>query len=287
MKLILEIITDAVMDSVKMLPFLYAAFLLMEFIEHHAGDKLARFLEKAGHSNIGGAAAGAILGCIPQCGFSIAAANLYSSRIIGAGTLIAVLISTSDEAVPVILAHPEMADSVWKLFAVKIIAAVISGTLFGAVEMFLKKNKNDSPDFNEICSSCGCGEQKIWFSSLKHTSEIWIFILLVNLAIGFILGFAGEERVSEFLDSIGILQPFASSLVGLIPNCAASVIITELYASGSISFGTAAGGLCTGCGVGLAVLFRTNKNIKENTVILAYLYSVGVISGIILNALNI
>lgn len=278
----LDIILDAVIDAVKMLPFLYAAFLLMEFIEHHAADKLSKALEKAGHSNIGGSAAGSVLGCVPQCGFSIAASNLYSSRIIGAGTLMAVYISTSDEAIPVLLAHPEMIGSLWKLIAAKIIIAVIAGAAFGILMRVLIKN-DETAHFEDICTDCGCGNHSIWFSAMKHSLEIFIFILLVNLVMGFILGIAGEENVSAFLNGMGIFQPFAASLVGLIPNCASSVIITELYANGSIPFGTAVGGLCTGAGMGLAVLFRTNKNIKENVCFLVYLYAVGVLSGILLN----
>lgn len=279
-----EIILDALIDSVKMLPFLYAAFLLMEYIEHKAGDKLAAALEKAGHSPLPGAGLGAALGCIPQCGFSIAAANLYSSRIIGAGALMAVFISTSDEAVPVLLAHPDMAGKLWGLMGVKIIIAIITGSLFGVM---MKKIFKDDDDvcFEEICGECGCGEHGIWYSALTHTVKIFLFILLVNLLLGFVLDIAGEERLKSFLEGLGIVQPFAAALVGLIPNCASSVVLTELYASGAISFGTAAGGLCSGAGMGLAVLFKANKNVKENFAFLLYLFLIGGLSGIILNML--
>lgn len=280
---ILDIIIDALLDSVKMLPFLYLAFVLMESLEHHAGDKFAAALEKAGHSNTGGAVIGSALGCVPQCGFSIAASNLYSSGVIGAGTLMAVFISTSDEAIPIMLAHPEMISSMWKLIAAKVIIAVIAGAVFGLIIKLLTRN-DDNTHFEEICTDCGCEGHSVWFSSLKHTLSIFLFILIVNLIMGLALGIAGEENVSAFLDSMGIFQPFAASLVGLIPNCAASVIITELYAGGNIAFGTAVGGLCTGAGMGLAVLFRTNKKMKENVIFLIYLYLTGVLSGILLNA---
>ena len=137
---ILDIILDALLDSAKMLPFLYLTFLLMEFIEHHAADKLALALEKAGHSNIGGAAVGAALGCVPQCGFSIAASNLFSSRIIGAGTLMAVFISTSDEAIPILLAHPDQISSLWKLIAAKFIIAIIAGATKSHLDGFRLKS---------------------------------------------------------------------------------------------------------------------------------------------------
>lgn len=277
-----EIIWEAAADSLKMLPFLYAAFFLMEFIEHKAGDKLAHALEKAGRSNMGGAAAGAALGCVPQCGFSAAASNLYAGGIVGAGTLMAVFISTSDEAIPVLLAHPELIGSVWKLIAAKIVIAIAGGALFGVIMKLIMRH-SDKEHFDELCSDCGCGSHGIWFSALKHTAEIFVFILIVNLAMGLIIGFAGEDRVSGFLDGLGILAPFAAALAGLIPNCAASVVITELYAGGGISFGTAVGGLCSGAGVGLAVLFKVNKNLKENLLFVGYLYAVGALSGCIIN----
>lgn len=279
-----EIIIDALIDSVKMLPFLYAAFLLMEYIEHKAGDKLAMALEKAGHSSLGGAGLGAALGCIPQCGFSIAAANLYSSRIIGAGTLMAVFIATSDEAVPVLLAHPDMAGRIWALLGVKVVIAVVMGCLFGII---IKKIFKDDEDvcFEEICTDCGCGEHGIWFSALTHTVKTILFILLVNLGLGLVLGIAGEDRLSAFLNGLGIYQPFAAALVGLIPNCASSVVLTELYAGGTISFGTAAGGLCAGAGMGIAMLFKANKNMKENLAFLIFLFLTGSVSGMVINML--
>ena len=283
MDLILDVVLDALIDSVKTLPFLYAAFLLMEFIEHHAAGKLSRALEKAGHSRLGGAAVGAALGCVPQCGFSAAASNLYASRIIGAGTLMAVYISTSDEAIPVLLAHPDQIGSLWKLIAAKLIIAIIGGVLFSFIAGFML-SKDDEANFEEMCSGCGCEDHSIWFSAFKHTLSIFLFILIVNLVLGLVIGFAGEENVSNFLNNMGVWQPFAAALVGMIPNCAASVIITELSATGSIPFGTAVGGLCTGAGMGLAVLFRANKKLKDNLIFVLFLYIIGVLSGILINA---
>lgn len=282
----LDVLLDALLDTAKMLPFLFLAFLLMEFIEHKAGDKLAGFLKKIGRKTGLGPAAGAVIGCVPQCGFSVAASNLYAGRVITAGTLIAVFLSTSDEAVPVLLAHPEMMGSIWKLIAVKIAVAVIAGTAADIIAKALKL-PSESDGIEEICheADCGCGRHGIWYSSLKHTVKTAVFILIVNLLLGAAMSFAGSGSVGDFLGSMGIFQPFAAGLVGMIPNCAASVLITELYAEGAISFGTAAAGLCTGAGVGLAVLYRANKNIKENLVITAAVYLVGAVCGIILNLL--
>ncbi len=282
MDMIIDIVKDALLDSVRMLPFLYAAFLLMEFAEHHTGDKLARLLEKAGGSLVGGAGAGALLGCVPQCGFSIAASNLYASGMIGAGTLMAVFISTSDEALPVLLAHPDMAGDIWLLLISKVLIGAAAGVLFGWLMNRIIKDKETH--FDEICTDCGCEKHGIWISAALHTLKIFLFILIVNLIMCTVMTVAGADRVSAFLDSLGFFQPFAAGLVGLIPNCAASVILTELYASGSIPFGTALGGLCSGAGMGLAVLFRANKNMKINFIFLGYLYAVGVISAILVNA---
>lgn len=280
----LDVLLDALLDTAKMLPFLFLAFLLMEFIEHKAGDKLADFLGKAGTFPAAGPAAGAVLGCIPQCGFSVAAANFYAGRVITLGTLISVFIATSDEAIPVLLAHPEMLGSVWKLIAVKIIAALVAGI---AADLIIRifRITTDGESFEDICteSGCGCGSHGIWYSALKHTLSVGIFIFIVNIVIGAAMSLAGNEAVEHFIGSMGFFQPFAAGLVGMIPNCAASVLLTELYAEGAVSFGTAAAGLCTGAGIGLAVLFRTNKNVRENLVITVIVYAVGVICGIILN----
>jgi len=279
-----DVLLDALIDTAKMLPFLFLAFLLMEFIEHKAGDKLAGFLRKLGGKTALGPAAGAVIGCVPQCGFSVAASNLYAGRVITVGTLIAVFLSTSDEAVPVLLAHPEMLGSIWKLIAVKIVVAVIAGV---AADLIVKvfKIRTEGESIEDMCTEtgCGCGEHGIWYSAIKHSVNIIIFILIVNILLGTVMALVGNEAMEKFLGSMGALQPFAAGLVGMIPNCAASVLITELYAEGAISFGTAAAGLCTGAGIGLAVLFRTNKNIKENLIITGTVYAVGVVCGIILN----
>ena len=277
-----DILLDALIDSAKMLPFLFIAFLLMEYLEHKAGDKLVSFLSKTSTGSIGGSFAGALLGCIPQCGFSVAASNLFSGKMITMGTLIAVFLSTSDEAIPILLAHPESASLIWKVIIAKIIIAVISGLLIDFIIRVMKLQKKEEP-FQEICHDCGCEDKGIWYSSIKHTINIFVFILIVNIVLGLIIGYAGIGAVEGFLESMGPFQPLLAGLVGMIPNCAASVLITELLAEGAITFGSAVAGLCTGAGVGLVVLFRTNKNIKENLIITGLLYLTGTLSGIIIN----
>lgn len=277
-----DVLLDAGVDTLRMIPFLFVAFVLMEYIEHKAGNKLEGFLKKTGGGRFAGAAAGALLGCIPQCGISVAAANFYSGKLITMGTLAAVFISTSDEAVPVLLAHPDKLGLILPLIAAKFAIALAAGVIIDVIHHLFKPNE-DEADFEDFCSGCGCGNHGIWYSAMKHTVKTVIFILIVNVVLGFAIGLAGEERIADILAGTGVFQPFIAALVGIIPNCAASVLVTELYADGMISFGSAVAGLSAGAGIGFAVLFRTNKNMKENFAVLGAVYFTGIIAGVLIN----
>jgi hypothetical protein len=280
-----DAILESVIDSVKLLPFLFGAYLLIEYIEHRASDKLSKILSD---QNRFGAVIGAVLGCIPQCGFSVAASNLYARRVISIGTLIAVFVSTSDEAIPVLLASPNNFQIMLKLIILKVLIAIIAGLL---LDIILKKFsvKKPSKDHNEIteelCVHCHC-ERGIFKAALFHTINIFIFILLVNVFLNLIIYLIGEDKLSTILLSDSILQPAIAALIGLIPNCAASVVLTQLFIEGSISFGSVVAGLSTGAGLGLLILFKENKDMKENIKITAFLYIVGTVSGIIIQLLN-
>lgn len=274
-----EEILEALIDSLKMLPLLFIAFLIMEYVEHKAGDKLVGLLQKAGKA---GAVSGALIGCIPQCGFSVAAANFYSGGLITMGTLAAVFISTSDEAIPVLLAHPNCIGAVWKLLLAKLIIAIAAGLLIDLGVHIFHRNRHKE-DIRDICADCGCEEHSIFYSAFIHTVKIFVFILIINLILGVGMGIIGEERVSEIVRGTGVFQPFIAGIVGLIPNCAASVLITELYADGVITFGSAVAGLSAGSGVGLAVLFRSNKSVKNSFAVMGLVYAAGVIAGVIIN----
>lgn len=279
--LLKEIFLDALIDSIKTLPFLFGVYLLIEYMEHHSTGKLVRGLKKMGSF---GAVGGGLLGAVPQCGFSVAAANLYSGRLISMGTLIAVFISTSDEAIPMMVSNPSALNSLWKFIIVKTVIAIIVGI---AVDLALKamhRGETEEP-FKEICSHCDCEHHSILQSALSHTLNILIFIFIVNLVLGFAIEFAGEENLKTFMMTDSLLQPFITALFGFIPNCAASVVITQLYIEGIVSFGSAIAGLSTGAGVGLLVLFRTNTHYKENFVIMGILYAAAVISGTVINLL--
>lgn len=277
---LLDIFLDALIDSLKTLPFLFGVYILIEYIEHRSADKLGNALRKMGPF---GAVGGAVLGAVPQCGFSVAAANLFSGRLISMGTLVAVFISTSDEAVPLLISNPKSAGSIWKLILVKVVIAVGAGILVDVIAKAFKLTQEEEP-FKEICSHCDCEHHGIFHSAVHHTVGIIIFIFIVNLVLNGFMELAGEETVSRLLMNESVFQPLIAGLIGFIPNCAASVVLTQLYINGVLSFGSVIAGLTTGAGVGLLVLFKTNKHIKQNLSVMGIMYAAGIIAGLIIDA---
>ncbi len=287
LELILHTFIHTMADTLKTLPFLFLAYLLIEFIEHRNSNSLESFLSKMGKFGFLG---GAILGCIPQCGFSVASANLYAGRVIRTSTLIAVFIATSDEAVPVLLSNPGGYALVFKLLFTKLIIAVIAGIIieFISLKMFLKdKNKSCDDIHEEVCTHCGCEEHGILYASIRHTLNIFAFLVLISFILNFVIELIGEENLSALMFSDSIFQPVIAAIIGIIPNCASSVLLTELLLTGTISFGSAVSGLCVGAGVGFLVLFRVNKHAKENLTILCTVLIIGILSGIILQLLGV
>lgn len=280
MEMIWDVLLDTLIDTAKMLPFLFGVYLLIEYLEHKASDRLPNMLRKMGFFGpIGGAA----LGCLPQCGFSVAASNLYSGRLISLGTLIAVFVATSDEAVPILLASPEGAGKVLKLIITKLIVAAIAGLAIDIIIKLIRGHKNEEAEpYRELCEDCGCDEHGVVYSAVKHTIRITLFVFAVSFILSLGISLLGEDTLNRILMTDSPLQPFLTALIGLIPNCAPSVVLTNLYASGSLSFGSVVAGLSTGAGLGLVVLFRTNKNLKENIAVAGILYFVGVLAGMII-----
>lgn len=274
---LLDIIWDAVLDSLKTLPFLFGAYLLIEFLEHRASE---RFTDALAHLGPFGPVGGAALGCVPQCGFSVAAANFYAGRLITPGTLLAVFLATSDEALPILLSRPEALGSLGRLLGVKLAAGALVGILADVVVKYIVKPDMQEP-FHDLCEDCGCEEKGVFRSALNHTLGIFLFLLLVTVALNGAVAWVGEERISRLLLSGSTFQPLLTALIGFVPNCAASVILTELFLSGSLSFGATVAGLCTGAGLGLLVLFRVNKNMKENLTLAATLYVSAVVIGVL------
>ncbi|MBQ1903049.1 MAG: arsenic efflux protein [Ruminococcus sp.] len=275
---IFDVLLDAFKDTLITLPFLFGVYLLIEYIEHKSSDKLGNALRKMGPF---GSAGGAVIGAIPQCGFSVAASNLYAGRLISMGTLIAVYISTSDEAIPLIIGEPKAVPMLWKLILIKVGIAMAAGMVVDlAIKLFGKKEKQEP--FKELCADCDCEHHSILHSALHHTLHIIIFILIINLVLGFVMEFAGKQTVEKLMMTDSWVQPVIAAFIGFIPNCAASAVLTKLYIGGVVSFGALIAGLCTGAGVGLMVLFRTNKNHKQNFAIMGILYVVAVASGLII-----
>lgn len=278
-----EILEHATLDCLKMLPILFLTYILIEYIEHKHSEKLHKALSVQSHF---GFAIGAALGVVPQCGFSAMASRLYSSRVITLGTLLAVFLSTSDEAIPILLANPQSYGVMVKLIAIKVVAAMVAGIL---VDTVFRKfvTKGNSGGYVEDNTSCSCHKHdhnehyNIFTSALKRTLHITLILFVVSFLLSSVVHIIGHEVLEHWLTSLGSWQIFAAALIGLIPNCAASVLITGLLISGGLSFPAAVAGLCTGAGVGLIVLFRTNSNMKENMKIIALLYAFGCATGLI------
>ncbi len=287
MEFFVDILKDAAIDSVKLLPFLFVSYLIIELIEHKASKKIKCALAKSGKF---GSIIGSICGVFPQCGFSVTASTLYSGRIITVGTLIAVFISTSDEAIPVLLANPESIGKILPLILVKVCFAILVGLFVDFIivkKHTLKEQEEDSEEhIHEVCDHCHC-EKNIFLSVLKHTFSIFIFIFIFSLILNGIIELIGEENLSKVLLTGNVFQPIIAGLIGIIPNCAASVLLTELYIEGTISFASVIAGLSVGSGVGLIVLFKENKNIKENLKILFGTFGISVIFGIVLSIIEV
>lgn len=261
------------------LPFLFGAYLLIEFIEHRHAEKFAAWLGKFGKA---GAAVGALLGIVPQCGFSVVAANLYSNRIITAGTMLAVFISTSDEAIPVLISNPEGAGKILPLIGSKLVLAIVAGLLVDRFGLF-NITKEELDEVVEEHSHCHTeGHHGLLKSTLAHTAKTFAFIFVVMFALEVCIHFVGEESFSAFIANESFFQPFVAGMVGLIPNCASSIIIAQLYAEGAISFGAAFAGLSVGAGTGLLVLFRNDIDKIECLRLTGFLFAVSVLTGTVL-----
>lgn len=277
----IDIILDTVIDSLKLLPFLFVTFLFIELLEHKFSNNTKGVIEKSGKF---GPFLGAIFGAFPQCGFSVMATNLYVTRIISIGTLVSVYLSTSDEMLPILLSHGTSFAVVVKFLVVKIIIGMICGFL---IDLVFRRSGNYNSNYH-ICEEehCHC-EESVIKSSIKHTINILFFIFVITFILNIVMEYVGKDILSSIFYSNNILSPMLASLVGLIPNCGASVIITELYLNEVIPFSSAVAGLLTGSGVALIVLFKSNKNIKENIKILGLIYGIGVISGFIISLLEL
>lgn len=273
----LHVIIHTLKDSIKILPFLFITYLLMEYLEHKTSEKSKNTIKKSGRF---GPIFGGLLGAVPQCGFSVSATNLYAGRVITLGTLISIYLSTSDEMLPILISSGTNIGLVLRIVAIKVAIGIFAGFL---IDLIFRKKEEHEEHIHELCEHghCHC-EESILKSSIKHTLQIFAFILIISLVLNFVLHIVGEDTLANLILNRPILGPILAGLVGLIPNCASSVVLTELFVSGVIGMGTLIGGLLVNSGLGVIVLFKVNKNLKENIKIVSILYAIGVISGIII-----
>lgn len=295
----MEIIMEAVIDTGKLIPLLAIVYFFVGFLEYQYGHRMSHFIT---HMGIWGPAAGALLGCVPQCGFSVIASALYAKRLISVGTLLAIFVSTSDEAIPVLLSMPNMMNMVGLLIMVKIVIAVIAGTTVDHYVRARSASSQKSGDKADVCYAIsvqehiGCCSHGIYETRSKfkalfihplwHTIKISAFLLLLAILMNFVVDRIGEERIGSVLLSGTIFQPVLASFIGVIPSCFPSVLLAELFAKGAISFGAMVGGLCAGAGLGVLVLLKENKDRKDTLRVIALLLGISILSGITIQFLG-
>ncbi len=277
---LLDCFLDALIDALKLLPFLFAAYLFIEYLEHRASNKLVASLSKFGRlSPVIGAAAG----LVPQCGFSVSAANLFAGRIISLGTLFAVFAATSDEALPILLGSNARGYAL-PLLAVKFAVGAAAGLLIDALH---KRPASDEhlEAHDELHAHCAheCCEHGIVRTALRHTLMSFLFILASILLINVLLMLVGETTLAALFAGSGLLGTVLASLVGFIPGCGASILLTELFVGGAISFGSLCAGLTVNSGIGLLVLVRGNKRRRENLTVVGLLLLAGLLTGFVVN----
>lgn len=278
-------LSHALFDTLQTLPILLVVYILLEYLEaRQVTKKMADKMEKIGP------AAGALVGCIPQCGFAAAASSMYSRKFLSAGTLIAVFLSTSDEALPVLLAAPEGWSKVVPLLAAKLILSIVAGYLF---QFTIFRKETTSPgsldSLQETIDHDCCGHHShtprkwaILWQAIRRTLQIGLFLFLIMAVIEFAIEGIGEDALNQILLNGSIFQPLLTALIGLIPGCAVSVILTELFLTGSLSFGAAVAGLATGAGFGYLVLIKECKNWKSIAKIVGCTYLAAAVGGMIL-----
>ena len=281
----LDIITDTLSDSIKLLPFLFLTYLAMEYLEHRAGSRMQHTIQRSGKW---GPVIGSVLGAFPQCGFSAAASNLYAGRIITRGTLLSIYLSTSDEMLPVLISENAGIDLILKILGVKIVIGMTAALLIDYVIARSRRGDGEELQIEHMCEQhhCHC-ENGIVKSALHHTVEIFLYLLLISFILNTVIAVIGEDFLADLVLNRPVIGELVAGAVGMIPNCAASVVITQLYLKGILRAGAMMSGLLSGAGVGILVLLRVNDRRKENAVIIGLLYASGVLAGLLVELLGI
>ena len=282
-EIIIHIFLHALEETAKLIPFLFLTYLLLEFIEHKAAQKTSILTAKAGFF---GPAAGGVLGAVPQCGFSASASNLYAGGVISLGTLISIFLSTSDEMLPILISSGAPIPTILKLLATKLVIGIGAGFAIDGVIRLIRKGKPDEqePGIEELCEreNCDCGDRFV-LSALKHTIYITVFLLVFTFVLNLGIELIGEENIKSVVLNRPVLGSVLAGLVGLIPNCASSVALTSLFVDGVLSSGALLSGLMVNAGIGLAILFRNNRPIKDSWRVVGILFGISVLCGILID----
>ncbi len=283
-----HVFVHAIEDNFRIIPFLFVTYCIMEYMEHAMAEKTEGAVKYSGKM---GPLFGGILGVIPQCGFSAAASSFYSGGVITLGTLLAIFLSTSDEMLPILISETVPAGTIIKILGVKALIGVAAGFLVDFALKKIGKGHVVQKHIHDLCEQehCHCeeGESSVWKSALVHTIKVFGFIFVVSVLLNLVMECGGEDALEWFANNNSVLAAILTGLVGLVPNCAASVIITQLYLNHFISAGAMMAGLLVGAGVGVLVLFRTNRPVKQNVKITALLYAIGVTAGLLIDLIGI
>ena len=298
MDFVLHVLEHSVLDTLKLVPLLFVTYLAMEAIEHTASARVRSVVERSGKA---GPVVGAVLGALPQCGFSAMAATLYAGRVVTLGTLVAVVLSTSDEMVPVFLAHQEPLGRLAAIMGAKVAIGMVVGLVVDVALRAWHRAGDGHLHIHELCERerCHCdddhdhdhghgdGRWAIVRSALVHTVQVTLFILALTFVFGLVIESVGQDALAALLANHPVRAVFVSALVGLVPNCGASVAITELYLDGVLATGPMLAGLLASGGVGLLVLWRTNADARQNALVTAFVYLVAVAVGLLVAASGI
>lgn len=287
-EILADALKDTVRDTLSLIPFLFITYLAMEWLERRTEDQSVALLSRIGRS---GHVLGAGIGLIPQCGFSAAAASLYSGGVITAGTLLSVFLSTSDEMLPIFISSAVKPEVILRILAAKFVIAFISGVAIDAAARVIRYGFHADKHIHDLCERehCGCEDEEggILRSALVHTAKITAFIFVISLALSLLIGVLGRDALASLMTGAPLLGSFITAVIGLIPNCAASVVITQMYLEGLLTSGQLMAGLLVGAGVGLLVLVRTNPHHRENAAVIAALLFCGVFWGVLTDILGI
>ena len=308
MEFVLDVVIDALKDTAELIPFLFATYVVISLLDLFASDKTTAAIQRAGHA---GPLIGGVLGVVPQCGFSAMGASLYADRIVSLGTFVAVILSTSDEMLPLLLAEHVEVGLLARILVTKAVLGVILGfaidlvlrvvlgrtSLAGVDESDAGEGQDEDAEFDPSAYSCdcGCGEpltrgQTAWWvvvNSAYRTFQVVVFIFVVSVLLNALIALVGEDALASFLSGNAVVATLVSGLVGLVPNCAASVVLTQLYIDGVLGFAPMIAGTLVAGGAGYLVLFRMNGNMRENAAIVGIVYVLGVCAGLIMLGLGL